>query len=76
MARSNPATIVVNGVTYARVASSAPAEPKAEAKRTYATKAERLAGEGFACSCGRTNLRVAPHEGSYHTAPDGTTHRI
>lgn len=56
---------------------AAPARGKAKsAVRTFATKAERAAGKGFACSCGRADLRVAPHAGSFHRAPDGSTHTV
>lgn len=42
--------------------------PSAPAERTFATKAERKAGNGFACpQCARTDLRVAPVVGrSFH----------
>lgn len=63
--------VVSAPVTHAAAAGTVVDKP-----RTFATKAERLAGKGFACTCGRRDLRVAPKSGSFHKAPDGTTHTI
>lgn len=53
---------------------AAPARPSAKQRpRTFATLAERKAGNGFSCTCGRNDLRTAPHEGSFHKMPDGKT---
>lgn len=61
--------VTVNLVA-ANVAVTAP-------ERVYATKAERAAGDGFTCTCGRTDLRYAPKPGkSFHNAPDGTLHDL
>jgi hypothetical protein len=65
--------LILGGV----VGPAAPAAPAAKSKaRTFATKAEREAGKGFPCECGRTNLRLAPKPGSYHNRPDGTLHQL
>ena len=46
------------------ISTSAPSEA---APRTFATKAERAAGNGFACpQCARKDLRVAVKSGSFH----------
>ena len=50
--------------------AAAPARPASKTRpRTFATKAERAAGDGFPCtvepSCGRTNLRT-PVSGASH----------
>lgn len=48
--------------------------PSAPAARTFASKAERKAGNGFTCACGRNDLRVAVTAGkSFHFEPDGVT---
>lgn len=54
---------------------AAGAATKAKA-HTFATKAERDAGGGFSCACGRVGLRVQPKAGSFHKAPDGTLHTV
>lgn len=49
------------------VANVVAAAPSAPVERTFATKAERLAGNGFPCpQCARNDLRVAPKSGSFH----------
>lgn len=51
--------------------------PSAPAERTYASKAERAAGNGFTCTCGRVDLRVAPVAGrSFHKDPAGNLHDL
>ena len=67
------------GWTFEAVIADAPvaltaAQPTAE--RHWATQAERAAGAGFSCSCGRNDLRTAPKSGSFHKAPNGKTHTI
>ena len=52
------------------------ATPSAPAVRTFATKAERLAGKGFTCpQCARNDLRVAPKSGSFHEKDQKTDAR-
>lgn len=62
--------------TLAAVPTSAPASQRAESPRTFATKAERAAGNGFSCKCGRNDLRTAPTKGKWHKTPDGEKHEI
>ena len=67
----------VNALVSAQVATSRPRKAAAKNKpRTFATKAEREAGNGFSCSCGRNDLRTAVHAGSFHKAPDGSIHTV
>jgi hypothetical protein len=62
------------GIVTNVVAAQAPSAP---AERTYATKAEREMGLGFACSCGRIDLRVMPVAGrSFHKDPSGNLHDL
>ena len=63
-------TIAATQAVVAAPATASAGEPK---PRTFATKAEREAGNGFPCSCGRNDLRVTPHSGSFHKMPDGKT---
>lgn len=69
------ASVAALTAQYAR-----PATPQAsgsDAPRTWATKAQRAAGEGFTCAgCGRTGLRTAPKAGSFHRTPKGDTHTV
>ena len=79
-ARVNALTAAVEALTAALAATSAPAAPaqaaSPEKPHTWASKAEREAGGGFACECGRTGLRTAPKAGSFHKRPDGTLHTL
>lgn len=62
---------------YANVVGNVALTPSAPAERIYATKAERAAGNGFTCTCGRTDLRFAPVAGrSYHKDPSGNLHDL
>ena len=89
MARTNMADVLAalntlaadNAALRAEIAAlrNAPAAPRAasaDRPRTFATKLERESGNGFKCACGRNDLRTAPHAGSFHKRPDGTTHTI
>ena len=63
--------------SLASIARSAPVKTRVKSRaRTFATLAERKAGNGFSCTCGRNDLRTAPHAGSFHRAPDGTLHTL
>ena len=59
--------------TAIAVGSTAPVVGKV---RTFATKAERAEGNGFACDCGRNDLRMQPQSGDWHNRPNGTRHEI
>jgi len=62
--RANTGLPSVKQGTSANVVVATPVEA---APRTFATKADRAAGNGFACpNCLRRDLRVAVHPGSYH----------
>lgn len=51
--------------------------PKAQPNRYWRSKAERNAGQGFSCSCGRNDLAREVKPGiSFHKAPNGTMHDL
>jgi hypothetical protein len=53
----------------AKVAALVTAPAPAQEERTYATKAQRAAGQGFTCpACARNDLRVAPHPATEKSA--------
>jgi len=51
--------------------------PSVSPVRTFASKAERAAGNGFQCpQCARNDLRVAPKSGSFHERDQKTDARV
>jgi|WetSurMetagenome_2_1015567.scaffolds.fasta_scaffold15523_7 hypothetical protein len=64
-------------IVAAPVKAAPVAAPVVAAKpNDYVKKADRLAGAGHTCTCGRTDLRYTPKHGSYHNDPLGKRHDV